>query len=687
MIQRPGPAFARYLPVLCLPALLLGSTALSAQAPDDLAAHLAMPIASDLAGARDVPRFAWIENAAGARNIWVGGPDIVAHRVTNNGEDDGVELSDVTLSNDGTAIAFVRGGDSEYPDDAPPNTGNAPNTPRQELFVIPADGGTPIRIGEGHTPAFSPEGDRIAFTHKGEIWLWDRAGDPRKLASVTGEVDRLIWSPDGTRLLFTDDRGDHGFVALLDLATGKPTYLQPGLGYAVYPVFSPDGKQVAFIRFLDPPAGAARDSASYWSLRIADAATGETRILWTAPTGPGGEYYGTRGRNLFWSADGKLVFPWERSGWIHPYAINAGGGEPRDLTPGDFEVETFTLGADRRSIIYAANAGNLDRRHLWQRPLTGGTAAQLSKGEGFESVPTLAGGMLAAIATDATHPAHPVLVRSGLAPLGPAPHVSDFIAPEAVTFTAADGVVVHGQLFHGRGPGRHPALIYVHGGPRRQMLPGFHPSYYYSNGYILNQHFAAQGYDVLSVNYRSGTGYGHAFREAPEIARAGASEYRDVLAGGRWLAARADVDPARIGIWGGSWGGYLTALALARNSDLFAAGVDFHGVHTMVRPVEKTLSPEAEATARHLQWQSSPMSSIATWRSPVLLIHGDDDKNVDFQQSLLLARELTARHVPFHELVFPGERHDFFRYADWLASYRAADAFLDRTLMKKQPLP
>jgi dipeptidyl aminopeptidase/acylaminoacyl peptidase len=198
--------------------------------------------------------------------------------------------------------------------------------------------------------------------------------------------------------------------------------------------------------------------------------------------------------------------------------------------------------------------------------------------------------------------------------------------------------------------------------------------YYYSNAYILNQHFAAEGYDVLSVNYRSGTGYGHAFRAAPEIARAGASEYRDVLAGGRWLAARADVDPARIGIWGGSWGGYLTALALARNSDLFAAGVDFHGVHTMVRPVEKTLSPDDEAKARQLQWQSSPMGAVDGWRSPVLLIHGDDDRNVDFNQSLLLARALTARHVPFRELVFPGERHDFFRYADWLTSYHAADS-------------
>ncbi len=682
MILRPGLTFA-----LCLPALLLGSTALSAQGGDDLAAHLALPVASNLAGARDVPRFAWIENEAGVRNVWIGGPDTPAHALTGNSEDDGVELSDVTLSNDGTTIAFVRGGDSEYPDGAPPNTGNAPSMPRQELFVVPAAGGAPTRIGEGHTPAFSAKGDRIAFTRKGEIWLWERTlGGARRLASVTGEVSHLTWSPDGSRLLFADDRGDHSFVALLDVATGKPTYLQPGLGSAEEPTFSPDGKQVAFISNIDPPADAPRDTGSYWSLKVADVASGETRTVWKAPDGMGGRYYGTRSRNLFWSADGKLVFPSERSGWVHAWAVDAKGGQARDLTPGDFEVEAFLLGADGRSIVYAANADNLDSRHLWRRPLDGGAAVRLT-GASFANTPTLGGTALAALVTDATHPAHIVTVGKTETPLGPAPSAPGFVAPESVTFTAADGVVVHATLFHARGPGKHPALIHVHGGPRRQMLPGFHQSLYYSNGYILNQHFAAQGYDVLSVNYRSGTGYGHAFREAPEIARAGASEYRDVLAGGRWLAARADVDPARIGIWGGSWGGYLTALALARNSDLFAAGVDFHGVHTMVRPVEKTLSPEAEATARQLQWQSSPMGSIATWRSPVLLIHGDDDKNVDFPQSLLLARELTARHVPFHELVFPGERHEFFRYADWLASYRAADAFLDRTLMKKQPLP
>jgi len=652
-------------------------------AADDLAATLALPIASGLVGARDVPRFAWTSNAGGVRNIWVATPGTAARPITAFTDDDGKLLSDLALSRDGAAIAFVRGGDDEFPDDAMPNTAIQPTAPRQQIFIAATGGGAATLVGDGHSPVFSGDGRQLAFTRKGELWLWRQATGAQRLATVAGKISRLDWSPDGSRLLFVDDRGDHSFVAVFDVAGARLRYLDPALGFAAEPRFSLDGERIAYIRLLDPPADAPADGGPYWSIRVVEVATGAAREVWTAPAGSGGSYYGTRGRNLFWTADGRIVFPSEQSGWLHAYVVDPAGGAARDLTPGAFEVETFAVSPDGKALVYAANAGDLERRHVWTVGLDGRARSQLTRGAGSESIPTFAARMLAVMATDATHLAHPALAAATLAALGPAPAAPSFVAPETVTFAAADDVEVHAQLFHARGPGPHPALVYVHGGPRRQMLPGFHTSYYYSNAYILNQHFAAQGYDVLSVNYRSGTGYGRGFREAAGQARGGASEYRDVLAAGRWLAARADVDPARIGIWGGSWGGYLSALALARNSDLFATGVDFHGVHAMVRPVEKTLSPDAEAAAHRLQWQSSPFGAVDAWRSPVLLIHGDDDNNVDFYQSLLLARVLTARHVPFEQLVFPNERHDFFRYADWLASYRAADDFLDRTLMKK----
>jgi dipeptidyl aminopeptidase/acylaminoacyl peptidase len=652
----------------------------------DLAAALALPVASELTGARDKPRFAWVENEAGVRNIWLADADRPARQVTAYHADDGQLLYHLALRPDGGALAFVRGGDPEYADEEDlPNTGSAAFAPKQQLLLADlGEGGASRPIGEGHSPVFSPDGRSIAYTRRGAIWLWDAAIGARRIASVDGDVRRLQWSPDGSQLLFVDDRDGRSFAALLALDGSAIRYLDPALGQAIEPVFSPDGREIAFIAAVDPPAGAPADAGSYWSIKVADAATGSTRILWTAPAGQGGRYAGTRSRNLFWSATGKLVFPWERSGFLHPYAIDAkAGGRPADLTPHALEVESFLLDPGGRELVFAAGPGDPDRRHIFRVPVEGGAARQSTRGGGFEFSPAFGGDRLAVIATDPDSPAFPALAGAGLAPLGRVATLAEARPPEAVTFRAEDGVEVHGQLFRGRGAGRHPALVFVHGGPRRQMLPGFHPSGYYSNAYILNQHLAARGYDVLAVNYRSGTGYGRAFRDAPGIAREGASEYRDILAAGRWLAALPAVDAKRIGIWGGSWGGYLTALALARNSDLFAAGADFHGVHAMVRPVENNLSPDAQRAAQQLQWRSSPMAAIENWRSPVLLVHGDDDRNVPFAQSLLLARELAARAIPHRELVFPNERHGFFRYASWLAAYRATGDFFDEMLKRR----
>jgi len=669
-------------------AISLTLAAPAAAQPDPLADALALPVASGLVGARDVPRFAWIEYRAGLRNIWVATRGQPARRLTAYTADDGQEISGLAFSNDGTSLAFVRGGDDEFPDqERLPNTDSAPFTPAQQVFVIPADGGTPLAVGQGHAPSFSPDGARLAFTRRGELWMWARGGEARRIAKVDGNIERLSWSPDGTRLLFSEDRDDHSLVALLDADGQHLRYLDPGLGQSVEPIFSPDGNQVAFIRYQSPPPDAAPASGPYWSIRIVDLATGAARALWSAPAGPGGRYYGTRSRNLFWSRSGLILFPWERTGWVQVYALDAArGGEPRALTGGAFEVDSFLLDRSRDALVYAANAGDIERPHVWRRPLAGGAPTRLP-GDDMQFYPAMAGDSIAAIATDVSNPAHPVLLDGRETPLGEVATPSAFIAPEIVTFRAADGVEVHGQYFRARGAGRHPALIYVHGGPRRQMMPGFHPSGYYSKTYVMNQHLAALGYDVLSVNYRSGTGYGLAFRDAPETGREGASEYRDVVAAGRWLAARPEVDAARIGIWGGSWGGYLTALALARDSGLFASGVDLHGVHTLLRSVPNTLSPAAQERTRQVQWESSPIAAIDRWRSPVLLIHGDDDHNVDFAQSLLLARELAARHIPYQDLVFPNERHSFFRHESWLRALRAAEQFFDLTLVRRQALP
>jgi dipeptidyl aminopeptidase/acylaminoacyl peptidase len=278
--------------------------------------------------------------------------------------------------------------------------------------------------------------------------------------------------------------------------------------------------------------------------------------------------------------------------------------------------------------------------------------------------------------------------------LAPQALPSDFpasvlVTPQQVIISAADGMRVHGQLFLPANAGdgtRHPAIVFFHGGSRRQMLLGWHYMYYYSNAYAMNQYLASRGYIVLSVNYRSGIGYGLDFREALNYGAMGASEFNDVEGAGLYLRSRADVDPQRIGLWGGSYGGYLTALGLARASDIFAAGVDMHGVHdwnTEIPTFMPTYKPNDQPDAARLAWESSPMSSINTWRSPVLLIQGDDDRNVPFAEMVDLAEALRKKGVEFEQLVFPDEIHDFLLNRTWLAAYHAGADFFERHLKQR----
>jgi dipeptidyl aminopeptidase/acylaminoacyl peptidase len=222
------------------------------------------------------------------------------------------------------------------------------------------------------------------------------------------------------------------------------------------------------------------------------------------------------------------------------------------------------------------------------------------------------------------------------------------------------------------------------------MLLGWHYMDYYSNGYAVNQYLANHGYAILSVNYRLGIGYGHGFHRPDHAGPAGAAEYQDVVAGAKYLQTLPDVDPGKIGIWGGSYGGYLTAMALARNSDIFKAGVDLHGVHDWSSFIGMRLEKEPKRyekgdldEAMKVAFESSPDASIDGWSSPVLLIQGDDDRNVPFAQTIDLARRLEKKGVSFEQFVIPNEIHGFLRWHSWVAADTATANYFARVLPAK----
>jgi len=209
------------------------------------------------------------------------------------------------------------------------------------------------------------------------------------------------------------------------------------------------------------------------------------------------------------------------------------------------------------------------------------------------------------------------------------------------------------------------------------MLPLYHYMQAYTWMYAFNQYLADQGYVVISVNFRMGIGYGRSFTNAPGTMTNGNAEYQDVVAGAKYLQSRPDVDSTRIGIYGQSYGGLLTAQALARNSDIFVAGADLAGLHQYV----PTISDSSVA------YKSSPIGAIDGWKSPVFLWQGDDDRNLDASQTIGLIPLLRARNIYFELLVVPDDMHEAALHRHVLDMYEHTADFLHRFVWEKQTPP
>jgi len=680
------------------------------------------PFPDDLVAAPKGSTIAWTFNERGARNIYTAeGPSFQARRITSYTGDEGQELTQLSFSTDGKTIVYVRGGDhgANWPAEGnlQPNPSAKTAQPKVQVWAIATSGGgQPHLVGDGDEPALAPASDRVAFVKERRIWIApiDGSKPAEQAFFAKGTSTSPVWSPDGRTLAFVSDRDDHSFIGLYTDAATPIRYVSVTTSRDATPVWSADSRTVAFVR--QPGRGGVPRSPLVqlpqpWSIVAGgfESWKSGTALVDSVPRTAGGV-------NLHWAADDRLVFLSYKDGWPHLYAIQhpthhpSAGGQATLLTPGAFMVEHVSITPDGRFLVYSANTGadarDIDRRHIFKVPVDGSAPPEsLTGGPGLEWSPVVTGDgrSVAFLTSTAQRPplpavvpftgGHSVLIAASQLPAGfPS---TQLVTPEPVTFKASDGLEIHAQLFKtAAGDARRPALVYVHGGPPRQMLLGFHYMDYYANDYAANQYLASRGFIVLSVNYRLGIGYGFAFHNPENAGQRGASEYLDVLAAGKLLQARSDVDAKRIGIWGGSYGGYLTALALGRNSDVFAAGVDIHGVHNWERQgrpspnIAAALAGDGitmadlEKTAR-VVYESSPVSAVKTWKSPVLLIHADDDRNVEFHQTVDLKQRLLERGVAVEELVIPDDIHDFLLFRTWRTVTTATGEFFERQFLKR----
>jgi dipeptidyl aminopeptidase/acylaminoacyl peptidase len=720
----------------------------------------------DLASAKKTDRVAWVAYDRGMRNVYTAAaPDFKPLRLTRFLDDDGVDVTGVRLSDDGSVAVFVRGSAANRVGWIA-NPSHDPAGGERAIWAARTSGGAAWRVAVGAAPELSPDGRWVLYVRDGQIYRARVAQGTPPTAMDTGAVPFIKewgnngsprWSPDGSKILFVSGRDNHALIGVYDVKTHKVDYVSPSVDCDGSPTWSPDGKRIAFTRRPGTPFGlqaqtgqggignppgpataggrgggggcggfaggrggggggggggrggrgggrgetmdpllrspglySATFTGGYTlSFMVADVATLEAREFWHNQ--PRDSVFNNA--NIRWAGD-NVIFsaqvPNDEFDRWFSVSIAGSAPQPVKLTTTDGLIEDATsvaLSADGRTLYYCTNAGDIERRHIWAVPTAGGTPPkQISTGGGIETYPQplASGKRLAVLYFNAAQPASVGIVPAeGGAPKVVFPTlprdfpVAAHVTPEIVLTKAADGLEIHNTLFLPKDlkPGeRRPAMVFVHGGPPRQMMPGYHYMQFYHWAYAINQWLASQGYVVLSINYRSGIGYGRSFRNAPNLQARGNSEYQDVVAGGKYLQSRPDVDPTRVGIWGLSYGGLLTSQALARNSDIFVAGADLAGVHLYGNVISDT----------SLAYKSSAISAIDTWKSPVFLVHGDDDRNVDFAQTVGLVQLLRARNI-YHELiVIPDDLHESMLHSRWIYTWNRMGDFLKRFVWDKQ---
>ena len=762
------PHVSRSTSALAATCLTLLTAPVAAQTKATVAQFLSPSSPLELTRARDADRVAWVAYERGMRNVYTAAaPDFKPVRLTSFMQDDGTDLSEVNLSDDGSTAIFLRG---TNPNRAGwiANPSHDPRGQERTVWAVrTAAGSAPWRVAAADGATLSPDGRSVLYVRDGQIYrarVTPNVSAPASDSLIPfikewGRQSNPRWSPDGTKIAFVSDRDNHAFIGVYDTRTRRVDFVAPSVDCDAAPAWSADSKKLAFMRRPGVPFGMQSQEGSGgignppgpasgrggrggaggclaaafgrgggggfgrgeqredttrnkrfpglyratfkggYNLSVMLADVSKCPVV-SGPTEAGGTECSARElwhnapndekfagmRAVIWAGD-NVIFPlsppddeWDR---YYTISTTTAAAAPVMLTTTNGLIEDATSAAlshDGRTLFYCTNANDIEKRHIWAVATSGGESKQISTDDGIETYPQplASGKQVAVLYFGAAQPASVGLVPAA----GGATKVvfptlaADFpkaqhVTPQIVIVKSPDSLEIHNQLFLPKDlkPGeRRPAIIFVHGGPVRQMLPGYHYMQFYHWAYAYNQWLADQGYVVMSVNYRSGVGYGRSFRNAANTNARGNSEYQDVLAAGKYLQTRADVDPSRIGIWGLSYGGLLTSQALARNSDLFVAGADLAGVHLYGNSLDTTA----------MSYKSSAISAIDGWKSPVFLVQGDDDRNVDFAQMVGLVQLLRAHNVYYELTVIPDDTHESLIHARWVDTFNKMGDFLHR---------
>ena len=501
------------------------------------------------------------------------------------------------------------------------------------------------------------------------------------------------------------DAQNRALLAIINLKTGKSTWADGSFAPPSDEVMpattapgAPGKKAERDIRWSMPEisddgklavAGArSADNKDRWYVAL-DADTGKTRVVdtlhddaWIREAGGG---FGSSGVE-FLPDNHTVWFLSERDGWMHLYTIDVAdaSAKARQLTSGKWEVTDASVARDGKKFYITTTEEHPGERHLYTLPLAGGARTKITTMVGSNQAEVSPDeSTLGLIYSYSTKPPEVFVAanRPGARPTqvttSPTAEWRGFnwIDPKVITFKARDGADVYARLLTPEMIGAkrdpsHPGVVFVHGAGYLQNAHKYWSTYF--REYMFNNLLASRGYVVIDVDYRASSGYGRDWRTAI-YRHMGGKDLDDIVDGAKYIVAKEQVNPRHMGLYGGSYGGFITLMAMFTTPDVFAAGAALRPVtdwahynHGYTSAILNVPQKDAEAYRK-----SSPIYFADGLKGALLICHGMVDTNVLFQDSVRLTQRLIELHKENWEIApYPVENHGFERASSWADEYK-----------------
>ncbi|MBT3383658.1 MAG: S9 family peptidase [Prolixibacteraceae bacterium] len=441
----------------------------------------------------------------------------------------------------------------------------------------------------------------------------------------------------------------------------------------------------------------SRDNKDRWILLL-NPLSGELNLLdrqrdeaWIGGPGIGGWGFSTG--NIGWMPDGKSVwFHSEESGYSHLYAVNIETKKKTTLTASEFEVSEAFISNDKKHFFFTANKVHPGIKHFYKMPVWGGELSQITSTEGGNEITISPDEKHLAIRHSTANKPWELYLQENKAEEKVTQITNsttqqfnsyEWRTPEYITFTAEDGAEVNARLFQPENPDKNgPAVIFVHGAGYLQNAHKWWSSYF--REYQFHNFLVDNGYTVLDIDYRGSAGYGRDWRTGI-YRHMGGKDLSDNVDGAKLLVEKYNISPDKIGLYGGSYGGFITLMAMFNHPDVFAAGGALRSVtdwaHYNHGYTANILNTPVEDSIAYVQ--SSPIYFAEGLEGALLMCHGMVDDNVQFQDIVRITQRFIELGKENWELaVYPVEAHGFREPSSWTDEYKRIFKLFEENLKK-----